>query len=463
MFLRTYLRAALLTTFNLILFALTGGRYLSLEGRLRRGAFHNWYHRVSFRPGNFARPQSEEEIVALVKSANRLRVCGSGHSFNNGLVTDATLVSLDRYTGIIWVDPDTKQMAVRAGMRIRDINRALLRRGWAFAALPTHDAQSIGGIISTDVHGTGRDWGFVSQSVVQLKLVDGRGEVHVCLPTDPLFQAAIGGIGAVGIIIEVVIQAVDAFNVLQKSEMVDLDDVEATLDQLIASNDHLSLFVFPFSRRCRLNTWNRTDRPQTAFGMLHELIDHSLDALGTVWLADMLAHLKLLPRLSDFFLRRLGSSERVLESSQGFNRTVYYVHHELEFAVPYKETFPVLRRFLSLYEDQYSLGRPFVAFELRFTPAGHERTLLGAGQGRQSMWLDLLCNDSAGSEPFLEAAEQLAQSLGARPHLGKYCGTVDRRYLAQVYGDRFNRFCQLVAEHDPNDKFVNAFTHKLFK
>ncbi len=463
MFLSSYFRAALHTTVNIILNALTLGRYLWLEGRVRRGAYHNWGHRFRFRPAHVAMPRTEAEIVALVRSARQLRVCGAGHSFNAGVVTDGTLVSLDRYAGILWIDQEKKQMAVRAGTRVRDINRALLKQGWAFAALPTHDAQSIGGIISTDVHGTGRDWGFVSQAVARLKLVDGRGEVIECAPSDPLYRAAIGGIGAVGIIVEVVVQAVDAFSVQQESKIYDLASVEADLDRLIEANDHLSLYVFAFSQKCQVNTWNRTTRPQSARGPLREFLHHAFEALVSVWFADLVAQIGLLPRVSDFVLGGVKGADLVLESSQGFNRTLYHVHHELEFTVPYEDTFAVLRQFVTLYEGLAGKRRPFVAFELRFTPAGHDRTLIGAGRDRRSTWIDLLCNDSLGFEPFLEAAERLMMAIGARPHLGKHCHAVDRRYLEQVHGEHFALFSQLIGEHDPEGKFGNAFTRRLFR
>ena len=77
--------------------------------------------------------------------------------------------------------------------------------GLAFAGQPSQDAQSIAGILSTDVHGTGKNWGFVSESIVKLKLLDGKGEIFECGPTDDLFRAAIGGVGAVGIILEVAV------------------------------------------------------------------------------------------------------------------------------------------------------------------------------------------------------------------------------------------------------------------
>src|SRR4030095_6005015 len=86
----------------------------------------------------------------------------------------------------------------------------------------------------------------------------GLRKVHQVGPADDLFKAAIGGIGAVGIIAEVTVQAVPRFNVEQKIELVDLAYVRATLDQMLLDNDHLSLYLFPFANKCQVSTWNRT-------------------------------------------------------------------------------------------------------------------------------------------------------------------------------------------------------------
>ena len=177
-----YFKVAFATTYNIILNALTLGRYIWLEGRVRNDVFRNWARRFRYRPKNFVQPATEKEIVELVKNSKSLRVFGSGHSFNGGVLVDETLVSLDNYSGVIWKDPAKKQLAVKAGTRVRDVVQELLDIGLAFVAQPSHDAQSIAGILSTDVHGTGRDWGFVSESVVRLKLIDGRGEILECEP-----------------------------------------------------------------------------------------------------------------------------------------------------------------------------------------------------------------------------------------------------------------------------------------
>jgi FAD/FMN-containing dehydrogenase len=184
----SYLRVGFNTTLNIILYAATTGKYLWLEGRVRRGVFRNWTGRFRYTPITYAEPSSEDEIVGIVRNRAKVRVFGSGHSFNEGNVSDQVLISLDNYSGLVSKDLANRQITVRGGTRVRDVVKLLAQDGLAFAALPSHDAQSIAGILSTDVHGTGRAWGFVSSSVVRLKLLDGNGDLIICEPADDLFK-----------------------------------------------------------------------------------------------------------------------------------------------------------------------------------------------------------------------------------------------------------------------------------
>ena len=101
---------------------------------MRNDIFRNWAGRFRYRPRHFVQPASEKEIVELVKNSKSLRVFGSGHSFNGGLLVDETLVSLDNYSGVIWRDLEKKQLAVKAGTRVRDVVKELRDNGLAFAA-----------------------------------------------------------------------------------------------------------------------------------------------------------------------------------------------------------------------------------------------------------------------------------------------------------------------------------------
>jgi FAD/FMN-containing dehydrogenase len=457
----SYLRGALLTTVNIVLNGATLGHYVWLEGRVDRGIFTNWARRFRYVPRKFVKPTTEQQIVELIRHARSVRVFGSGHSFNAGVVSDETLVSLDDYSGLIWKDPDKKRVAVKGGTRVRDVVALLLDEGLAFRALPSHDAQSIAGILSTDVHGTGREWGFVSESVVRLKLIDGKGEVHECGPSDELFKAAVGGVGAVGVISEVVIQGVERFDVEQRVQTKALSSVENELDRLLRENDHLSLYLFPFAEECRVNTWNRTDRRKSPLGDLREFVRTSIDAMGAAWIGNLIAYTGLLRSVSSLLYGIEHGSNLILESNKAFNRTIYHLHQELEFTIPFEDTFEVARRFVRLYEEMYHLGLPYALFEVRFTPK-QERTLIGAGRDRRSTWIDLVCNDSQGFKKYYAAAEALIKKIGARPHLGKFCETFDEEDLARLHQDSFTEFLSLAERHDPESKFANDFTLRLF-
>jgi FAD/FMN-containing dehydrogenase len=457
----SYSKVALLTTLNIVLNAVTLGRYVWLEGRVRGGVFMNWARRFRYKPTEFVRPTTEAEIVELVRNSRSVRVFGSGHSFNAGVVSDGALVSLDDYSGLVWKDLAQRQIAVKGGTRMREVVRLLFDEGLAFSALPSHDAQSIAGILSTDVHGTGKDWGFVSQSIVSLKLIDGKGDVHEYQATDNLFKAAIGGVGALGIISEVVIQGVERFNVEQRVHTADVSSVERDLDRLLEENDHFSLYLFPFSETCQINTWNRTDKRPSFLGDLREFINISIDALMAAWVGNLAAYAGWLRAFSSLAYGARVGSHLVLESNRAFNRTIYHLHQELEFTVPFEDTFEASRRFIRLYEEMYPSGLPYAIFEVRFTPQGHDRTLIGAGRDRRCTWIDLVCNDSVGFERYYAAAEGLVGEIGGRPHLGKYCESFTQADMEKVHGDDFTRFLDHVEAHDPDGKFANAFTRRL--
>src|SRR6185503_9269046 len=149
----------------------------------------------------------------------------------------------------------------------------------------------------------------------------------------------------------------------------------------------------------------------------------------------------------------------VMESYQGFNRTIYHLHQELEFAVPYERTVEVCERFIKLYEEMYAQQKlPYTLFEVRFTPPYHDRTLIGPGRERQTMWLDLLANDSHGFEEYFAASEKLMREVDARPHPGKFNETFTRADLQLMHKEKFTQFIELVMKHDPDRKFKNEFT-----
>jgi FAD/FMN-containing dehydrogenase len=454
------------TTRNVVGYLRSRGRHLHLEGRFdgdRR--FRNWSRVIEAEPSAVLRPTGEDELVAAIATAPRLRVVGAGHSFNAGFAGEAML-SLDHHAGIVEVDRAAMTVRARGGTRIRDLSAALAAEGLALAALPSHDAQSAGGILSTDVHGTGRDVGFVSSQVRGLSVVDGTGAVHDVGPHDDLFRAAIGGIGAVGVISEVTFAVVDAFRVAQESTMEPLGKTLERLPELLAAHEHLSLYAFPFGDRCQVNTWGPTTERASRIGPAREAVHLCVDAIAASVLGDVATASGALAPATWVATRARRQRRLVLASYQGFNRSVYHQHQELEIAVDAADAVPALERvaalFRSGYRDRRAGRHPFTVIELRFTPAGHDATLIGPGRGRATCWVDLLTNEVAGFERYFAAAEAALLEMGGRPHLGKWLGKVGPEHLDAAHGDHFRRFLALRDRHDPDRRFANPLTEQLF-
>ena len=72
------------------------------------------------------------------------------------------------------------------------------------------------------------------------------------------------------------------FNVEQSVEISELSYVQRNLDRLLQENDHFSLYLFPFTTKCQINTWNGTNRGPSFLGTVREFLSISMD-IGMVF------------------------------------------------------------------------------------------------------------------------------------------------------------------------------------
>jgi L-gulono-1,4-lactone dehydrogenase len=58
--------------------------------------------------------------------------------------------------------------------------------------------------------------------------------------------------------------------------------------------------------------------------------------------------------------------------------------------------------------------------------------------------------------------EALLREIDARPHPGKFNETFGPADLERLHGEHLQRFLDVVRRHDPERKFANDFTRRLF-
>lgn len=264
-----------LNTINTAVYIGSGGERVLHEGRYSPGTglWSNWNRTFKAQPQRFDAPESEEDICRIVKESARLRAVGGGHTFNASPVTEGTMLSLDRYARVLSVDSVNRLVRVQAGIRLRDLTAELLQHGLALPVQGSTDAQSLAGLIATDIHGTGRDAGFLSTNLRSIRLVDGQGRAHTLKAGEEAFHAALGGLGACGVVIEVEIACVEAFNLRKSVTVVRRDWVMQHLDQIIDEHHHVSFYYVAGvqAEHVRMNTWDHTIEPPASLFQLHKM------------------------------------------------------------------------------------------------------------------------------------------------------------------------------------------------
>jgi len=158
-----------------------------------------------------ARPQSLEQCRAVLEFAGEkgLTICnrGAGYTYGDMILNDKHLVlDLSRLNRILAFDRDAGRIIVQPGVRFADIFKLILRDNWTLNSCPGGMEATIGGAVSNNVHGKD-SWknGNFGEQILSLKLLKADGDIISIGPSEnpALFQAVVGGMGLLGIILEV--------------------------------------------------------------------------------------------------------------------------------------------------------------------------------------------------------------------------------------------------------------------
>ncbi|HEY5925889.1 MAG TPA: D-arabinono-1,4-lactone oxidase [Kofleriaceae bacterium] len=414
----------------------------------------NFGGNVRFKPRVHALPRSVDELAQLVRTSKKLRAVGAAHSWSPAIVTDDTLVSLDRMRSVIKLDRDAKQVTVQGGMRLRELNAYLDREGLALASLGSIDSQSCAGVIATGTHGSGRNFRCISAQVAKLELIDGRGERVTLERGQPEFDGAVVGLGALGIVHAVTFDVVDAFRLHDTTGLARFEEVIESIDEHVASADHFKLWWFVPEEHAILYRYRRTNEPSND-RRLRRWFKERVIAVGIYRSLLTVGHLsgrRWIPRINAFLNREAGRPlRRIVASHIGFLTPVPPVHDETEWAFDFNDCKPLLREYRRLLPDG-GHSYNFIQ-ELRFSKA--DDLWLSPAYQRDTIWLSLYNIDRRNWHAQLAKFEAFARAHGGRPHWGKEA-TFDREYLRGQYV-KLDDFAALAARFDPERKFRNAW------
>lgn len=419
----------------------------------------NWAGNQQCAPAEWAKPTSEDELVDLVKRTDRrVKVVGAGHSFTGIACTDGVLVDLAGYGRVLSVDGT--RVTVQAGIPLHRLCEELDARGLALENMGDIAYQSIAGATSTATHGTGAAFGGLATRIVGLRLVTADGSVVDATPTEnaDVLDVARVGLGALGIVSTVTVDAVPAFRLHAVEEAMPVDDVLADFDGFMTSTDHVEFYWVPHTRWALTKRNTRTEEPPRPRGRRQEILDDIVAqnvAFGAMCRVGR-RFPRAIPRLAKLVPSASGRVDYVDRSDKVFTSPRHVRFYEMEYAIPAEAVPEALNRVRALVER---IGVP-ISFPVEVRVTAADDIPLSTAHGRRTGYIAVhVYQGTRAYDQYFTGVESIMDDYGGRPHWGKLhyqrAATLAPRY------ERWEDFQAMRRRLDPDGRFANPYLDRV--
>ncbi|MFG2309808.1 FAD-binding protein [Streptomyces sp. NPDC048566] len=405
------------------------------------GTLTNWAGNITYTAARLHRPASLGALAALVARSPRVRVLGSGHSFNEIAEPGpgGVLLSLSALPQAIDVDTAARTVRVSGGVRYAELARAVHARGLALHNMASLPHISVAGSVATGTHGSGVANGPLASAVREIDLVTADGRTVTIGRGDDRFDGAVTSLGALGVVTALTLDLEPAFAVTQHV-FTELPLEGLDFEAVMSSAYSVSLFT-DWRRPGFRQVWlkRRTDRPSPDFPWAAPATRavHPVPGMPAVNCTGQLG----VPgpwheRLPHFRAEFTPSSGAELQS---------------EYLLAREDAPAALG---ALDAIRATIAPPLRICEVRTVAA--DRQWLSPAYGRDSValhftWVD----DTEAVLPVVRRVERALEPFAPRPHWGKVftvpAATLRRRHPL------LPRFRALVDVLDPAGTFTNAF------
>lgn len=383
-----------------------------------------------------------EELARIVENSKKVRVRGSGHSFNHIADSNETVVILDAIKEPVEIDSSRMIARVSAGLNYAEVASALESRGWALHNLASLPHISIAGAISTSSHGSGIKNGALHTAVNAVELIDAFGSKRTIDREDENFPGTVVGLGLTGIFTTIQLNIEPSYDIYQ-SVYANLS-TELFLENLLeimSGAYNISMFT-TWNGFCDIWMKSRTFTPTEYFGIpaLSAKV-HPIPGVDPAACTDQGGSRgKWLDRLAHFRIDANPSAGNELQS---------------EFFV---ESRHASSAFAALLEIAPKFKDKVLVSEIRTVAADDH--WLSLAHNRESVAFHCTWKNHFEVPYLISLIEEVLSPYSFRPHHGKLFNTTFD-YLETSY-PMWNKFRDFFQQNDPEHKFLNRYTKSLF-
>lgn len=417
-------------------------------------------------------PTSIPELQQVIKCSKLpVAVAGGrfsqgGHIWYNGGIT----IDMTKLNAVRKLDPVNKIITVEAGATWHQIQKYIDLYGLSVRVMQSYNDFTVGGSLSVNVHSRTIFDGPIIETVESIKLLLADGSLVVASRTEnyDLFKAAIGGYGAVGIIVEATL-SLTSNDVMERQEVImSLEHYPAFFATMIKNNPavvfhNADLFTDNFNKVASI-TWYKTDKPRTIEDRLQAGAPFSFEYFGFQCARYIQAMQKI--RLPMHIMK---STDKVVWRNYEMSTSVASIEPTTrlisttvlqEYFVPCDQLVPFVQHMKEIVQ-KYNVNMMNVS--LRYIHKDTE-SVMAYAQAPESF--ALVCYINMGNNVFgMAKARRWTQELincvidcGGTYYL-PYQLHATKEQFEKVY-PRSQELREIKKRVDPNNRFMNSFLKK---
>lgn len=410
----------------------------------------NWSGNLEYSTHHVTYPKSVTEVQELVKKTGRLKVLGTRHCFNTIADSKDLLLSTKNLNKIISLDTKAHTVTVEGGIKYGELCPYLDGHGYALHNLASLPHISVAGACATATHGSGVANKNLSSVVAGLEMVTADGGLHTLSRADgDSFNAAVVGLGALGVVTKVTLDLKPAYKMRQYVfEKMPMSQVKEHFEKILSAGYSVSLFT-DWQTEYINEVWikslenERTDftSQQNFYGAKAATKNmHPIAALSAENCTEQMG-------VAGTWYERLPHFKMGFTPSSG-------VELQSEYFIPHHNAMDAILTVSRLSKD---IGPHLFISEIRTINA-------------DDLWMSPCYKQSCVTIHFtwkqdwpavsklLPRIEKELAPFNARPHWGKLF-TMSPEVLHKHY-QKLPEFKKMIAQYDPKGKFRNEFLNR---
>jgi alditol oxidase len=418
----------------------------------------NWAGNIVFEATDFRRPATVAELQAIVARARRLRVLGTGHSFNDMADSPGAQVSLAGLPPQVEADSGASAVRVAAGLSYAELAPRLDAEGFGLRAMASLPHISVAGACATATHGSGTANQNLAAAVTAMEVVTASGDLVTLRRGDERFDGAVVHLGALGVVVSLTLEVVPSFRVAQRVyEDLPLAVLDDHFAEIMSAGYSVSLFTDWRAPRLT-QIWLKQRVPGPAAP------DSPATPVPSITQAPWFTAAPASgPRNPVPGAPAANATEQLGVPGPWYARLPHFrpeftpsAGDELqsEYLLPFRYAVPALHALSQIGQAvapvlQISEIRAIAADQLWLSPSYRRDTV-----AFHFTWIA----DTARVLPVVRLVEDRLAPLGARPHWGKIFTTAPEALRSDY--ERLPDFLEVMRACDPAGKFRNAYTDR---